>query len=459
MRVLLCYPLPRSNGGTAAIPKLGLAYLAAALRRAGHHVEVLDQEQRGVRRKRRAILHRDWDLVGFQVFSGALPSLSEVVGRLRARRPETIVVAGGPLASGMPETLLRICPEIDYVLRGEAEESFCTLIDVLEREGDLGDLPGVAYRCGDEIHSGPAPVSPDIDRLAPPALDLMPPAAYPNAPVGGIAAGFPVGPVISTRGCPYPCPYCAARAVHGRGIRTIRPSTVVAEMRRLVDEFGVREIQFLDDCFGYDRDHAHALLDEYASAPWRVPVSFPNGMRLDQLDEPLVAAMRRAGVHAVTFGVDFGSDRMLARTGRGMDVAAIRSRLELMTRTSGIRLTGNFILGHFDDTREGMEQTVRLAGELPLDRAHFSAYIPIPGTPDWRRLERGGLLDGIDLGTSDFSTFQLPHPQMTRTELARLKRRAYVEFYARPSRLLRLIADVRSPGNLAHLVRKAVYHR
>ncbi len=142
-----------------------------------------------------------------------------------------------------------------------------------------------------------------------------------------------------------------------------------------------------------------------------------------------------------------------------MDVAAIRSRLELMTRTSGIRLTGNFILGHFDDTREGMEQTVRLAGELPLDRAHFSAYIPIPGTPDWRRLERGGLLDGIDLGTSDFSTFQLPHPQMTRTELARLKRRAYVEFYARPSRLLRLIADVRSPGNLAHLVRKAVYHR
>ena len=459
MRILLCYPSPGRVGGTATIPKLGLGYLASALRAAGHEVGILDCEQLGVTpavRDRR--LAEPWDLVGFQVFSNGLKAFRRDVARVKQANPDVVTLAGGPLASGLPEWVLSTHPALDYVLRGEAEESLVGLVAALGARTTVADIPGVVFREGGTVRSGPLPVSPDVDSLLPPAWDLVPPGAYPDAPVGGVAAGFPVGPIITSRGCPFPCPYCAARVIHGRGIRTRRPAAVLVDMETLVRQYGVKEIQVLDDCFGFDREQADSLLIAYARVPWRVPLSFPNGMRLDQVDADLLALLEAAGTHAVTFGIDFGSDRMLKRMNRRMTVADIRARLATVRQRSRLRVTGNFILGHFDDTRDGMMETARLARELPLDRAHFSAYVPIPGTPDWHRIQQRPNASELDLEGMDFNSFGLPHPQMSHRELTWLKRWAYAGFYARPDRLARMLGDVRSPRNFLHLLRKVLYH-
>jgi len=455
VRVLLVYPTPSRSGGAAMIPKLGLGYLASALRAAGHHVGLLDREQIGVTEEVAArVLAEPWDLAGFQVFNNGLRSFRQDIATLKRHRPGTRTLAGGPLASGLPDWLLARHADLDFVLRGEAEESLVALVRALESGGDLAGIPGLVFREGQGIRQGPPPRAPDLDRLAVPAWDLMPPSAYPMAPVGGLARAFPVAPIIASRGCAFACPYCAARVIHGRGMRFRSPAGVLAEMEELVRKWGAREIQVLDDCFGYDRGQADELMTSYARMSWKVPLSFPNGMRLDQVDEDLMRRMEAAGVHTITFGIDFGSDRMLKRMNRRMTVADIRRNLAMIRRTTGIRLTGNFILGHFQDTVEGMEETIRLARELPLDRAHFSAYVPIPGTPDWNRL--GGLeaLGTLGLEDMDFYSFGLPHPDIPREVLVGLKRKAYLEFYMQPQRLLRLMLDVRRPQNWVHLWKK-----
>ena len=457
--MLLVYPAPSRSGGAAMIPKLGLGYLAAVLRQQGHQVSLLDREQIGMTPEvSLRLLAEGWDLVGFQVFNNGLRSVRQDLAFLKRSHPETITVAGGPLASGLPDWLLQNHDGLDFVLRGEAEESLAQLAQALERRGDPSVVPGIVFRDGSGIRQGPPPCSPDLDRLPVPAWDLMPPSAYPVAPVGGLAKAFPVAPIITSRGCAFACPYCAARVIHGRGMRFRSPAAVLEEMEELVRKWGAREIQVLDDCFGYDRPQADELMTRYAQAPWRVPLSFPNGMRLDQVDEDLMRKMEAAGVHAITFGIDFGSDRMLKRMNRRMTVADIRRNLSLIRQTTRIRLTGNFILGHFQDTVEGMEDTIRLAMDLPLDRAHFSAYVPIPGTPDWNHL--GGLeaLGTLGLEDMDFYSFGLPHPEIPREVLVGLKRKAYLEFYLHPRRLWHLLLDVRRPENWVHLWRKARWY-
>jgi radical SAM superfamily enzyme YgiQ (UPF0313 family) len=429
------------------------------VRSAGHDVDILDCEQSRITpevRDRR--LAEPWDVVGFQVFNNGLKSFRQLITKVKASDPQRVTLAGGPLASGMAEWLLDRHPLLDYVLKGEAEESIVRFLACLEGKCSPAEVPGLVYRDGDTIRSGPGLVPPALDRVLPPAWDLIRPDAYPNAPVGGVASGFPVGPLITSRGCPFACPYCAAQVIHGRGFRAHPWQAVLEEMRKLVQEYGVREIQILDDCFGFDREQAEALLNAYIEVPWQVPLSFPNGMRLDLVDPPLLSLLERAGTNALTFGIDFGSDSMLRRSNRRMSVADIRDRVRMIKANSRLRVTGNFILGHFDDSLEGMLETVSLACELPLDRAHFSAFLPIPGSRDWDRIRHEFDGGNLDIETMDFSSFSLRHPDISRSRLLRLKRHAMMRFYLHPRRLLVLIRDTGSLRNLWHLLHKARYH-
>lgn len=432
------------------VPSLGLGYLGAVLNRAGHEVAVLDgmRDRLDARRFAARLADERCDVVGFQSFSCDLPQVRELVEIARARYPDATLVLGGPHASADPEHALEYLPDVDYAFRGEAERGIVELLDALAGVRSPENVENLAWRDGARVVTSPTRFAEDLDAIPFPAWDLMPPASYPPAPHGVVADEFPVAPFLVTRGCPYLCAFCDAVSTAGRRLRVRSMENVLAEIDVLVNRYGVRELHLEDDNFTTNRKVVRAFCEALLSLPRRVSWCCPNGMRLDNVDEELLALMRRAGLVAFAVGIESGSPRVLQAMQKDLDLRMVEEKLAIARRL-GIRTTGFFIVGYPDETEDDVRATVRLSLDLALDHAQFSNFLPLPGTPaaagaddeqpSWERyLTTGG-------GT----------PRRGALDVGAWQRRAFLRFYLRPRTLFGMLRQMRSWAHFRHLASRA----
>jgi radical SAM superfamily enzyme YgiQ (UPF0313 family) len=348
-------------------------------------------------------------------------------------------------------------PEADLALTGEGETALPRLLAVLDgprrpEPAGLETLSGVLRR------GAAGPVEPalevELDALPLPAWDLMPPAAYPEAPQGTFFRRRPIAPMLFTRGCPYSCAFCAGPEISGRRLRRRSLDSIFAELELLRTEYGVRELHILDDNFTLDRTLTAGFCERLLSKGIDLTWGCPNGVRLDSLDAATLRLMKRAGCYYVSVGIESGSERVLRAMGKGLTLETVRAQVSL-ARSVGLEVNGFFILGYPGETEEEIRATIRFSLELELHRAMFFSFLPLPGTPAWRELEAAGELGDPDWG----GYFQANAPYaprgMTRTQLKRLSREAYRSFYLRPGPVLRLLASLRSPGQVRYILRRA----
>jgi radical SAM superfamily enzyme YgiQ (UPF0313 family) len=454
MNVLLVKP---PSEFPTRIPHLGLGYLAAALRRRGHAVRLADCPRDGLDERGLLAQAAEWAprLVGLSAFTADVPALRGLCRGLRAALPEAALVVGGPHPSCLPEHLFGYIPEIDYAFAGEAETGLALLADGLAGGGfDPAAVPGLAWREAGGVRANPPHLEPDLDALGLPAWDLLRPEIPVLAPHGAFVRRLPAAPIVTSRGCPFPCTFCAARAISGRRIRQRSLASVFEEVELLTARHGVREIHIEDDNFTFRRDYVMGFCEGLLRRPRPLPWCCPNGVRLDTLDRELLHLMRRAGCYSVSLGIESGAPRVLAMIRKGLEPEAIRERVAWI-REAGIKTTGFFIIGFPTETAAEIEQTIRFARQLALDRAQFSTFLPLPGTVHFYELAAARGLDGIPWeGFRTTEAFEVPGG-LPRAELVRLQRRAFLRFYARPGTLLRLAGEVRGPRHLAHLAARA----
>ena len=201
-------------------PPLGLAYLAAHIRQAGHAVTLLDSN---VTRKDTSKVC-DWirkqkpDIVGLTVFTSMTRVVATIARRIKEEiSSKIIVVVGGPHIHVLADEFLDSCPFVDFAVRGEGEEVFGQLISTIAEGGDLRQVNGISYRdaATGAIHTTPpAPFIKNLDDLPIPAYDLLPMDRYiaPQA-LGGVR---PYSTIMTSRGCPFKCHYCSASVAWGR---------------------------------------------------------------------------------------------------------------------------------------------------------------------------------------------------------------------------------------------------
>lgn len=454
MKVLLVKPY---SDFPTRIPPLGLGYLASALRAAGHEPRVLDCPRQGLDRDAVAETLAGWQpgVVGFQTFTADLPVIRELCADARRLLPGAVLVLGGPHPSCLPEHCFRFIPEIDYAFLGEAERSLVRLVDDLAAgRPDPAAVPGLAWREGDKVRANPPAWEKDLDALGRPAWDLIPPDRKNLSPHGAFVRRLPVAPLVTTRGCPFPCTFCAARRISGKPVRKRSVEDILGEIRHLKETYGVREIHVEDDNFTFHRDFAEAFCQGLLDARLDVTWCCPNGIRLDTLDEALVRLMRRSGCYSVAVGIESGSDRVLRLIRKQLDTREIRERLGLLHR-AGIKTTGFFIIGLPGETEAEILETVRFAKSLPLDRAQFSTYLPLPGTDDFDAWIAGRDLDTVDW--KQFYTTEVVYaPEgITLARMATLQSKAFLSFYLRPRILWGILREVRSPRHFFHLLGRA----
>jgi radical SAM superfamily enzyme YgiQ (UPF0313 family) len=236
-----------------------------------------------------------------------------------------------------------------------------------------------------------------------------------------------------------------------RRYRTRSIGHVLDEVSLLYHDFGVREIHIIDDMFSLQKQRVLDFCDGLEARRLDIAYTFPNGLRLDSLDKQMLTRMKATGVYAFTVGIESGSQRILDLMKKGISTDEVREKVALI-KDCGIEPSGFFIIGFPGETPEDIDTTIRFACELPLKRAHFSNYLPLPGTESARLLcEQGEVSPG---NWDELAYHETPYSPkgISRQKLKRLQRKAFLRFHLRPRILLKLLGEIRSFAHLRGLL-------
>jgi len=456
MKVLLIKPY---NISDHIQPCLGLLYLASQIRKE-HDVVIHDCIKEGttIEGIDKIVEKHAPDLIGIQCYTYDTPNVYKILKRLKETFPEKITVVGGAHISAIPqEAFSNFQPYADYGFNGESEIGFPKFLRALEqKKEDLSNIEGLIWRDknGKTFFNSPVYVQ-DLDSLGFPAWDLMPPETYPESQHGAFFEKFPIAPIIITRGCPYACTFCSAPILSGKKIRHHSVEYTQNHIR-LLYERGVREIHIVDDNFTFDKDFCKQLLRGIIDLKLDISLATPNGVRMDCLDDETIELMKEAGQYLITVSVESGSDRTLKRMRKGTTVEKIRNNIKKIKK-HGLPIAGFFILGFPDETREDIEATIQFSRELGLIRANFFTFLPLPGTEIYYNLIKSGEIDKVDWNNFLFMTAPYTPKGMSREELLKFKRKAFVSFYLNWKVLIKNILAIKSFNHFKFLL-KRFYH-
>jgi radical SAM superfamily enzyme YgiQ (UPF0313 family) len=440
-------------------PPLGLGYLATALRPV-HEVALLDCLKENVPPEAfmRRLEEFSPDVVGVQCYTLDLAAVKELLAACRRFNPRIVTLVGGPHPSSVPaETMRHFGDALDFAFAGEAERGM-TMLCARLRDGsdDYGSVPGLVWRRGGEIVVNQKHVEEDLDSLGFPAWDLIRPETYPESQHGAFFVNFPIAPVILTRGCPYKCSFCAGYLVSSRRFRKRSVPHVMREITMLYRERGIREFHIIDDNFTLDIAYAKSFLEALRDSGLTISWALPNGIRLDRLDEEVLRLMKSTGLYLVSLGIESGSDRVLGMMQKGFTVAQVVDKVALIRRV-GIDVAGFFMLGYPTETVEEMRQTIRLSLDLGLVRANYFTFLPFPGTDSYNLVREEGGLDRVDWDKFLFMNAAYTPRGVTRAQLKRIQRLAFMRFYLRPSVFIKNVRCIQSWRHLVFLLRR-FYH-
>jgi radical SAM superfamily enzyme YgiQ (UPF0313 family) len=427
---------PPTNAVTV-MPPLGLGMLAAVLRERGHAVEVHDLARRHLTLPQLA-LHLATArprYVGLSVMTPNFDNAMAVGNLLRALPLPPTVIVGGPHVSVHPERSL-FDFNADYVVVREGEEALPALIETLEAGRDPAAIPGLVFRQQDRlVNTGPAPAIEDLDKLPWVAWDLLEPAKYPPIPHQLFVRRLPVAPVLTSRGCPFNCSFCATTWLFGAKLRRRDPENVVGEMAHLADKHGIREFHVEDDNPTLVREHMENFCQALLRTGRRWVWKFPNGVMVNTLDEPLVDLMTRAGCYQISLGIETLSEA--TKYGKTVEFARVGEIIR-WAHARGVQVQGLFIVGLPTEDETTIRRSIRKSTTLGLDFAHYGAFVPLPGSTWGNQAHQAG----ADFSNINFFTASGLAP-LDRRVTKRIQRQAIMEFYFRPRIMWNLLKMIK----------------
>ena len=374
---------------------IGACMVAEACERAGHRVTLLDLmfDRDPLQTVRDAVRTVKPDAVGLSVrnidnndmrdTAFFLEDLRRMVNAVREQCGAPVILGGSALAV-MPEAILRFA-EVSCGVLGDGETVFPLLLERIAEGEPFGDVPGMAWLDHDGFNSTPC-------RESGIPLECAAPDYRRWVNVSAYRSQLATAPLQTKLGCAFRCVYCTYRRIEGNGHRLAEPGSVADAVKHLAAS-GLRDIELVDSVFNIPYDHAMGV--------WESLARVRHGARLQSLeltprglDEPLVAAMERAGFAGMGLTVESASDRVLEGLRKGFTSREVHQAAEVVKRRS-LPCAWIFLLGGPGETQETVRETLRFAARAirPRDVAFFNIGIrAYPGTEMETIARREGLL-------------------------------------------------------------------
>ena len=443
MRVLLVQPFKDAGLPGESYPPVGLGYLATALKAAGHQAGLVDCLRHGYTPARFIEETKRFapDVVGINLFSIATPFVRRMISQVKDVLPRVTVVLGGPHVSSLPGRVLDDFLQADFAIRGEGEVPVCMLLAEMARQRPrYDDIPGLIWRSDGALRCNEPYFAKDIEEYGLPDWELIEPSRYFR--YLGIGAGSV--PVFFSRGCPFPCTFCAAKVTSGQALRRRSIGHIFNELHLLQNRYGIKRFIIEDEGFGVEKKFIMEFCAQVRKENFKAVFAMGVGMRLDIIDEELLTNMRQSNFEkTIVLGIESGSQRILDLMQKRISVGLVRQKVDLMDRM-GLEPTGYFILGYPGETRDEMESTIRLAFDLKIREASFTAFQPLPGTQATRMLmETGELPRDYDFTLLAQNKVAYAPRGMTTAQLEALRKDAIKRFYLRPKILWRYLRSWR----------------
>jgi radical SAM superfamily enzyme YgiQ (UPF0313 family) len=434
--------------------------MATFCRRKGLSVEIIDAEAEELIADEVAERVQDLNpVLAAVVVYGHQPSAStqimtasgQVCTAIKQLAPDQpLLLLGGHVAALPERTLFE--EEADFVASGEGLYTLVGLVEALKSPvPSLETVPGIWYRTNTGIRSTPdRPPVGNLDAEMPGvAWDLLPMDRYRahNWHCLGGRDRQPYAALYTTLGCPYHCSFCCIQAPFKSGERaagrdssanTYRfwsPETVIEQIDRLVNQYGVRNLKIADEMFVLSKRHVLAICDRIIERGYDLNIWAYS--RVDTIKDGMLDKLKAAGFHWLALGIEAGADRVRAGVDKAIDQDELYKVIRRV-RDAGINIIGNYIFGLPEDDQETMQATLDLAIDLNCEFANFYSAMAYPGSPLYAMAVRQGIpLPAAWTGYSQHSRDCLPLPTryVTSGEVMRFRDDAFMKYYTNPNYL------------------------
>lgn len=348
------------------------------------------------------------------------------------------VFMGGHHPSFMPYETLKETG-CDYVICGFGELAITKLIK--QNYGNEG-IKGV-YKLADFKSETDefefAECVENLDELPFADWEEIQPLKYQSSPWGLFTKNSPFAQIVTQRGCRFRCTFCGASTFSNHSLLKRSPENVLEELKYLKNNFGIKEIQFLDSNIISDRKNITKLCNLMIESGLNMSWSCPNGIRAHMLDEELAVLMKKAGCYLVAFGIESSDPQILKNIKKDETIEQITEAINI-THKVGLISVGFFILGLPGETKETIENTIKYAVNVPLDRAQFTVLDVFPGSELWTCSGKDTKI--MDAKTSYFKP-AIVSDELTEEYILQAQRKAILRFYSKPRRWFNFLKSIR----------------
>lgn len=430
MKILLINPAPTGTLKATGVlfPPLGLLYVAAYAEREGHEVTVRDL---AIQKEGKEVNYKKYDLVGISTDTTRHRQALKIAER--AKGSGRTVVMGGPHPGYVDEEILST-GKVDFIVHGEGEVTFAELVAAIEKkDGEFDSIPGISFLSdGRLVRTPQRPFIENLDDLPLPARHLIDLDDYRRTKFGG----RPITPLITSRGCPYQCAFCASSHFWGLKVRMRSIESILEEIEELYHHYQFRAVAFLDDTFNISSKRVVEICRGIVRR--KLDLWWWNLSRLDLFsgNEGMVKEMIRAGMKAVFIGVESPHPETLKDLHKGIQKEDVIETIEMLKR-NGVQIHASYIIGGLHETARSVHETIRFAKRLDTNVAQFSILTPFPGTAFYEQV-KGRLLRW----RSPWSFFDLQHLVFRHDHLSFIRMewllfKAHLLYYTRSKKAIR----------------------
>ena len=418
-------------------PPLGLCYLAAAVEKDRHKVQVFDMESQGMNLS--SLIEKvdsgKPDLIGITSTTPLFYQAKRIAQKIKERMDIPIAI-GGSHVTVMSREAMEDCRSFDYGVYGEGERTFVELVNNLASKKQINNIQGLLYReNGLIVRTEPRPFESDLDSLAFPDRNLLDLNKYIWSVPGKGIAKFTT--ILTSRGCPFQCIFCSQRTVFGTRVRYRRPENVLNEIEHLVNDLGIKHFAFLDETLTLDRKHVEDICRGIIER--EIEITWEGWTRANTVDEDLLRLMKRAGFVRISFGIESGDPEILKVIKKGEKLEDFIKGYRIAKKV-GLETRASLILGHPYETKKSAIRSLSFVRKIKgCDQLYLNISTPYPGTELYEIAKKGE--GGMRLLTDDFAEYRrygnpvIEVNDLTKEDLIKLQKKGFLSFYLTPGRI------------------------